>query len=237
MVTNYLNEAYGLGQTLDLRNTFTFAPNFDLSRNRGLPAFDANPFAAELPAVFVTHLAPDASLFGAAPVLFLLRDPREVMVSGFHHEVRHKKHFSGPMAEFLDKGEYGLAAYIAYHNVWADALRPERDLVLTYRELSDDAGAALRRIVARRGWREDAAAVEKAVALSAFDRMREAETETGIPDHAYDRGDENSRRMRRGEAGAYREELSEAEIALINDRLRRNLSSAAWKMVEGTGDF
>ncbi len=237
MISNYLNEAYGLGRTIDLQNTFAFAPNFDLSRKRGLPAFDGNPSAAGLPAVFVTHLSHDASLFGDAPVIFLLRDPREVMVSGYHHAVRHKKNFSGGVSDFIDRGDYGLRAYIGYHNAWAAALRSDRDLVLTYRELSDDAGATLQKIIARRGWRMDAESVAKAVELSAFERMRQAEAETGIPDHDYDRSDEDSRRMRRGEAGAFREDLTDAEIDQINQRLYRDLNDAARRLVEKAGDF
>ena len=52
----------------------------------------------------------------------MIRDPRDVIVSAYFAETRHKHRFSGGMSTFLQDYKLGNSALVRYLNGWADAL-------------------------------------------------------------------------------------------------------------------
>ena len=223
VLSHYLDEVHALGADIDLQTTFSLVPNFDGDPVRGIPAFRAGPASGRAPMVLVSHLRPSRPLFRDRPVIFMTRDPRDVVVSAFYHATEHKKRFAGTMEAFLAHPELGLPAFVAYHGRWGAALLQRPHVVVTYEALTAESVATVRRIVDFLGWPVDVAAIEKAVAMSSFDRMRRAEMRSGVPGHAYDRGNEEALRVRKGRIGGFRDDLSDAQARLVLDRVSAGL--------------
>ena len=234
ILSNYLTDVHKLDTSIDLHTTFSVTPNLDRDPLRGLPAFKYEQYRPALPKIAVSHLAYDARLFQKKPIIFMVRDPRDVLVSSYFHATRHKHRFSGDIGTFLADREQGAADVIRYLNGWAEGLARHPHFVLSYEALSADpegmTAAALRFLKCP----VDAAAVRSAVEASRFEAMREIEKSDGIPGHEYDRSDDESLRMRRGVAGGFADYLSPSEVYWIEKTCATGLTPAARALVAMT---
>ncbi|RPF71166.1 sulfotransferase domain-containing protein [Aurantiacibacter spongiae] len=225
LLSCYFAETAGLGFAPDLTTTFRVLPNFDRDPVRGLTAF-VGPRPG-LPLIAVSHLPYRERLFADAPVIFLVRDPRDVIVSAYFHATRHKHTFEGPIDGFLDDSQYGLPALIAYLNGWAEGLAGRRSLTVTYERMQDDPHAEISRIIRFLGHEVDEGALTRAIDAAAFDRMQKTERKSGIPGHDYDRSDRNSLRMRKGRAHAFADTLSDGQADVVLARCEAELTRDA----------
>jgi alcohol sulfotransferase len=213
---------------------FGVLPNDDLSAERGLPAFGFGDRPG-MPLVVVSHARYRRRWFKSKPVVFLLRDPRDLMVSAYFHQTGHKHRFAGGLPEFLRDPELGLADYIDYLNGWAGALSAHRHLVIGYEQLSSDPEAGSAAVLGFLGVPVERALVQRAVAASRFEAMQALERETGIPAHRYDRNDPNSLRMRRGKVGGFADYLSADDTDYVESTLAARLSNEARDLLRQAG--
>ncbi len=227
-LSHYLNAQYGAGLSVDMESTFSLVPNFDGDPVRGLPAFRRLRAAREdLPLLAVTHLGYRKSRFAGVPVVFMVRDPRDMMVSAYFHATRHKHNFDGDIGAFLASEDLGVPRLLRYYRGWGEGLSHSPHLVLRYEDMKADTAGALREVIGFLCWPVDEARIAQAVEASAFDRMREQELRTGLPGHSYDRSEESSLRTRKGRVGGFTSDLSPEQADGILEALRAGLSEAA----------
>lgn len=231
LLSCYLAESASLGFEPDLTSTFRVLPNFDHDPVRGITAFVGRDRDLDLPLVLVSHLPYRKQLFLDRPALFLVRDPRDVIVSAYFHATRHKKSFSGDIASFLDEPRYGLGALISYLNGWADGLKDRRHHIISYERMLSDPVTAVSAILSFLTVKVQPDILDRAIASARFDKMRERERDGGIPGHDYDRSDDQSMRMRNGQAGTFGQWLNEAQADHILERCRRELSPAGRALI------
>lgn len=234
ILANYLNERFDLGLRVDLQNMFKVLPNDGLSAERGLPAFSFRDRPG-MPLVVVSHARYQPWLFKGRSVIFLLRDPRDLMVSAYFHQTGHKHRFAGSLSEFLRDPELGLVDYIGYLNSWATALGAHRHLVIGYEQLSSDPEAASEAVLGFLGVPVERALVQQAVVAGRFEAMQALERETGIPAHDYDRNDPNSLRMRRGKVGGFADYLNAEDTDYVGSTLAARLSNEAQELLRQVG--
>lgn len=220
---------------VDLFSMFGIVPNFDLDPARGIPAFRHQAQRPQLPLILVTHHHYRRSLFLRRPVIFMVRDPRDVIVSAFFHATRHKHRFSGTVDAFIADKAQGLPALINYLNGWGEGLKGRASVVLSYEELTRDTVGASARIIEFLGYAPADTALKKAVAAARFEAMRELELQGGLPAHDYDRDDAESLRMRRGKVGGFEDYLSNAQIERIQESCEKELVPSAKWIVARTG--
>ncbi|MBK5265394.1 MAG: sulfotransferase domain-containing protein [Alphaproteobacteria bacterium] len=235
LLSNYFADIAGRDLKPDLTTTFQMLPNFDLDPVRGLPAFALQDQWPKLPLLAVSHRTYDERLFQDRPVIFMIRDPRDVMVSAYFHAVRHKQQFNGPIGTFLNVANYGLPAFVAYLNGWALGLAHRPHIILSYERLSAETAAAVTELLMFLNIEVRPDALDKAIEAARFDQMQAMEQKEGIPGHAYDRSDIQSLRMRSGKIGQYAEYLSPEEAALIIRRCQRALVPAARELFIHSG--
>lgn len=230
-LSNYFAESLRLPIEPDLQTTFQILPNFDRDPVRGIPAFRFGKNRPDLPLVLVSHRSYDRSLIADRPVIFLVRDPRDVVVSAYFHATRHKHRYAGTIGDFIEDDAQGLGSYIRYLNGWAAGLRNGRSHVTSYERMSADPAAELRQILLFLERPVDEAALAYAVEKSSFGAMRSKEKQTGIPGHQYDLKDQESLRMRRGKPGGFTDYLSEGEVARVLERCRAELTPQARELL------
>lgn len=220
---------------VDTETMFAFAPNFDLDPTRGVPAFIRRAETVSIPLILSTHSRFATGIPPHLPILFVVRDPRDVLTSDFHHVTRHKQSFSGDMDAFLANNDQGLPEYIRYMNIWGRELRRRRHYLLSYENLVADAVSEMAGALEFMEQPVDRAALEQAVELSAFDKLRALELAKSIPGHAYDKSDPSALRMRRGQVGSFRDELSGTQRRLIEETCTSQLNETAADLLSHYG--
>jgi hypothetical protein len=164
-------------------------------------------------------------------VLFLARDPRDLLVSLYHHESNRRPALGmagGPSAsavsELIDRHEGGLASLVYFYNLWA---APSGIDVahLFYEDLHKDAAGVCRRAFDHMGLTAvSPSSIRYGIEQSRFDRMKQREAEGAVRNTALRRADASnpdSFKVRQGKVGSYRDHFSPAEIGRIEARLRQ----------------
>jgi len=220
----YFADALKLGIEPDLRSTFSIIPNLDNDPIRGIPAFRFEGRRPALPLILVSHQPSGQLLAQMTPIIFIVRDPRDIIVSSYFHATRHKHRFEGGMDDFI---EMELGNIISYFNEWTGKLEHHPHHLTSYERLSADLTAELRGALSFLAIPIDEQALRRAVLKSGFSEMQAAERSTGIPGHSYEREDNESLRMRKGKAGGYRDYLSPEQEIDIVERCRDALTARA----------
>jgi hypothetical protein len=231
ILANYLNITHDLGLHLDLSNMFAVIPNHALDSRRGFDAWRTTGGQHGIPLVVASHEPYSRYHFWRRPVIFVVRDVRDVMVSAYFHYTRHKRKFEGQVSDFIRDPVYGLESYIRYFNGWAEGLSHHSSFVISYEGLKANPRDITAKCLEFLGWAVDDEVLERAVAASTFDAMRALELATGIPDHDYDRSDRDSLRVRRGKVGDYRTVLSADDVAWIQKLCATELRPAALSLL------
>lgn len=235
LLSCYFAESAELGFQPDLTTMFQVLPNFDLDPVRGIRAFAGEARRNHMPLVFVSHLKYNSELFRDRPVVLLVRDPRDVMVSAYFHATRHKKVFSGGIGMFLDDPTFGLPALTRFLNSWAEGLAGRRHILISYEDMLREPASTVPAILDFLGADFHQDVMHKAIASAQFDRMRAKERAQGIPGHNYDRSDILSLRMRSGKAGGFHEWLSTEQSAWIIEQCQKHLTPPARALLVQTG--
>lgn len=174
-------------------------------------------------------------------VIFLTRDPRDVIVSSYFEMSRRGEIFGanpyeqrqavykGSLSDFIHRDIGGFDTIIRFYNIWAqNRTVPKGFLLVRYEDMKADAHKELRRTLDFLGLqdiRDDE--IADAVAFASFDHMRQMEQDgyfqSAILKPA-DKKDNTSYKTRKGKIGGYREHLNDLEIAELNVKIQQDLS-------------
>jgi hypothetical protein len=154
-------------------------------------------------------------------VIFLVRDPRDVIVSLYFQRSRrvglqNQTPVDEPIASFVRQRRGGLESVVEFYRVWLEQRsRAQEFLLIRYEDLHRDPHAELRRVMEFIGVADVATeTLGAAVAESRFDSMRKLEASGAIAAEALTpgaAGDVDSYKTRRGEVGGYRDYLTELD--------------------------
>ena len=175
-------------------------------------------------------------------VIFLVRDPRDVIVSSYFemknrgdlfgnnpYEKR-KSVFEGSLSEFINRTEGGFDTILRYYNIWATNRQIPKDFLLVrYEDLKTNTCGELRRVLDFLGLPSvPEEIITDAVKYASFDNMRRMETDgkfqSGILNPA-DKADIETFKTRKGKVRGYLDYLSKEEITNLNQRLQDQLSN------------
>ena len=233
-LSSYFADAFDLGIEPDLRSTFSIVPNLDHDPVRGIPTFQFSSRRPQLPLIFASHQPSTEQLAKMTPIVFVVRDPRDIIVSAYFHASRHKRRFAGDIDTFI---ENELQNLISYFNQWADTLEHRAHHVTSYERFSADAALELRRILVFLGIQVDDLALQRAVQRSRFSEMQSEERRTGLPGHHYDIADDESLRVRKGRVGGYKDYLSPEQERHIVTRCGEGLTASALRLLADFSAF
>ncbi len=192
----------------------------------------------DIPRIRVTHehahraevIAAGKQQFRDKTVVFLVRDPRDVVVSMYFEASRRSTLFQGTIGEFIRQPVGGLDAIVDYYNVWAKAADvPRRFHLVRYEDLHRTPATVLAGVLEAMQLPVSPAAIDAAIGFSKFDNMRKLETANAFgsdrlkPANA---GDAESFKTRKGKIGGYREYFSAADLEYVNARIATRLSDA-----------
>lgn len=175
-----------------------------------------------------TELTPDKSQFADANVVLLVRDPRDVVVSGFHQASKRTGVFSGTLAEFIRSENHGVVKVVAFYRCWFQSLSsPKTMLVVRYEDLRKAPEIELQKILAHFGAADlESSRISDTVQGFQFDLMRKMEAD-GTLAAKYgniltpkDPEDPSSYKVRKGKVGGYSDEMSSEDVSYCSDVMR-----------------
>jgi alcohol sulfotransferase len=161
------------------------------------------------------------------PTILIVRDPRDVVVSHYHHlrAVGGVLDPSLSLGEFVH-GRWGIERIVRFMNMWAPAMQtghPHFHLC-TFESLKRDTVGTFSAAMAFLGTNVDSAAVARAVDESSFDRLRDRERLNRS--YAGASLETDAFRFRRGAVGGHTSELSAADAAYLNQVVSAQLDPA-----------
>ncbi len=150
-------------------------------------------------------------------IVYLERDPRDVMVSLFHQvtgRFRDFFHYDGDLSDMLRDEYFGAVNLARFRAMWAEILTQRPYLHLRYEDVHADPEAALGKLVDYCGFRISAARIRDAVEAGRIDNMRRVEEQAGFSE-PWLRPRNGHTKVRRGVVGGHADELSPDDLTYL----------------------
>lgn len=186
-----------------------------------------------------------------AKVIFLVRDPRDVVVSAYFERKKRAalwdddlkmlstlgseiyaeriKPFQGNLSTFLYDDVGSLKTCIRFYNIWADNRTIPKDFLLVrFEDLHEDPQRELLRVLSFMGVSgKDSEIISEAIRFTSFENMRRMEIEDVFKSRNLqpaDIGDEESFKTRKGEVGGYTDYFSKDKVDFMDQYVAHELS-------------
>jgi hypothetical protein len=162
-------------------------------------------------------------------IIFLTRDPRDVVVS-YYHQLNERRPYFGPdsfadvqamsMSDFIRHDLYGVEWIVTYMNTWYAVRNQFADfLLLRYEDMHQKPDEAFQSVLRFIGEDVDGSILSKAIERSSFTNMRKVEKSGEVDDarlQPADTDNPDSYKVRKGKVGGYKEELSNDDIEYVD---------------------
>lgn len=161
-------------------------------------------------------------------VVFLARDARDVLVSGYFEATRRSflfdgrpVEFDGSLSEFIRSPVFGVRKLAVFYDIWArNQTTPRRFLLIHYEQLHAQPENVLCAVLKFLGAQAVSQQhIAEAVAYAQFENLRALERANVFSDPRLQPGDPadpESYKVRRGRVAGYLDYLPEADIAYID---------------------
>ena len=165
----------------------------------------------------------DIFRYRRANVLFLVRDPRDVIVSHFHQITKRSKNpfvFSS-ISDFIKDDILGFKRIIYFYNLWFKSRNvPKEFHLIKYEDLLENGVSELERICRLIGIDCDKDIIEEIYSESSASKMRKKEINNEL-EGFNDFGKEiNQLKVRSAQVGGYLEELNQDDINYCNTEMK-----------------
>lgn len=162
-------------------------------------------------------------------VILMIRDPRDVVVSGYFQATKREKIYSRDISHFIRDSRHGIEKIIRYNNLWLGAAENMQNiLVVRYEDCHVDAAKQLKRIVQLLG-RDNLSddTIDAAVEFAKFENMRRREAQGAFEEQygaaltATESTDPESYKTRRGKVGGFADYLSQSDVDFCSEVMVR----------------
>lgn len=167
----------------------------------------------------------NSSLWHRKNNLLLVRDPRAILVSGFHHMKWRSKRFDGTLSEYIRHPHMGiekiLVAYCRWHE---NSKKSKKFMVQSYEGMHANRRVALCNALEFLGVtkiNEDA--LEQTLMLTTFDNLKKLEQEGYFQHNSMQSGkaDANGQKVREGKIDGFKTYLSLDDLEFIQQAIDR----------------
>ncbi len=202
-------------QAVNLRNSIDYVPDVNklYVKKKGMLQGTLDDYAVmPSPRFFKAH-----ALYGRdlPKVVYLLRDPRDVMVSYWHYDRLINPAAAPSLAAFVARDDHWPCYWDAHVADWLLPGQHPRLLVVRYEEMHRDAKEVLQRVLDFADVSYTPAKIERAVAASRFEAMQSFEDQNGAAEAV---ADPKERFVRRGRAGGWRDELDPETLRVLEHK-------------------
>ena len=171
---------------------------------------------------------PDSKFMGK-PVIFIIRDPRDILISSYMHLRYRERLYKDSLAAFVRDDYVGIDKIINFMNVWDSFLEGHSQAtIISYEDMLNDPVASLTVFLHGIGIMDVSdEAVNNAVDFGRFENMKKLESsgEAKIPWlRPGNKKDPRTFKTREGRSGTYKEHLSIEDLEYVNSRIKNKLA-------------
>jgi len=162
-------------------------------------------------------------IYRRGKVLFLVRDPRDVVVSHFHQVTKRAKNpfVFNSISDFVKDDILGFKRIIQYYNLWYYQKDVPKDfLLIKYEDLLSHGVETLSEINKFFNIDISKDKVKKIYSESTADKMRKKEKENKLDGFVSFGKDSNNLKVRNAKIGGFINELSEEDILFCNKEMK-----------------
>ncbi len=188
------------------------------------------------------ELAESKKKYAGKKVIFLARDPRDVLVSSYFHRRKSVVYtkpplfgaktrkapvaFEGELSDFIHTDAGGFDTLLRFYNIWAKNRHVPKDFLLVrYEDMHADPQKQLARIMQFIGMPDvSTEVIDEAVRYASFDNMRNMEKADRFKVRPAEVTDESSFKVRRGKVKGYIDYLKPEEVELLNRKMASTLT-------------
>lgn len=164
------------------------------------------------PRIFSVHAPYDPNL---PKVIYLVRDPRDVMVSYYYYHRRIYPDFDMSIEQFIINNRMRPCDWGVHVTGWLAQAERDRLLLVRYEDLRKDGYYWFRKISEFCGLDVTEEELKRAMENSSFENMRRQEERFGFSGAT---GDNSIPFMRKGKAGSWQDELDPELVQIIEKR-------------------
>ncbi len=166
-----------------------------------------------------------APLYSNKSVIFLVRDPRDVLVSRYFHQVNREKNFEGSISEFIRHPLWGTTRLLDFYARWSTYQSQfDRFHLVRYEDLHADTVGELENIFSFIDYPVPPSAISQAVEFAQIENLRKLSANNLTKVHRLapaDKDNPESYKIRKGKVGGYVDYLNDDDIAYINLEMTR----------------
>lgn len=171
---------------------------------------------------------PNTNIFKNRNIVFLIRDPKDIIVSYYYQRTIRKQLFSGTISEFIRDKNTGIAKVVNYHNI-IDGYRDtfSKYILLKYEDMCNDLPKQICRLLNYFDLKISSKTIEDVSDWVTFSKMQNRErlgvsSKSGLM--AIDPDNINSYKVRKGLIGGYKHELCLKDQFYVEDYVKKNLN-------------
>ena len=167
--------------------------------------------------------------------VLLFRNPKDIIVSHYHHCKSREKIFNGSINEFIRDYEFGISSIVHFMNeIWERYGNCKNSIIMSYEGLHKDVYGEVSKLIVFLGLRVDDGNIKNAIKFSEFKKMQRMERTGEFGDWRLKTG--NTDRMetfkvRKGIVGGYKEELGRKEIEYLDYEIEKSLNGEIKKFL------
>ena len=221
MMAHALSDEYSLDLDINLNNVYSVIPNQESETITGQPAF---LYEGVIPKIEMTHKPYKEDAFSNTNMVFMTRDPRDILVSHWLHDSLQVKLFESGLSEYVRDPQRGINAFLSHLESWSTHI--SADQVVSYEGMRKSPERVVTTIFKQLGVQVSNDSIGRAVSKSEISRMRRIEIASGIAGHNYDRSNPEARRVRNGKVGGFVEYLNRDDLTYIDDSISNASESA-----------
>ncbi|MDO0978133.1 sulfotransferase domain-containing protein [Mycolicibacterium frederiksbergense] len=218
LLSNYIQLSLGNNIPVNFQTVYSTVPNRETpAHGRGISNSQNIPYDLR---IAMDHQSFELNEFAGQKIVLLVRDPRDILVSHWHHAMNHysnNRHVS--MSSFIRDENTGIHSLLRYMKSWRVAIHSNEVLPITYEKLHRDTCASLSTMLSHFEIADHEVNRRTAISQSTFEKMQRSERRSGIRGIAYDYHNVNARRVRAGIVGGYRVAMDPSMQAYVQSAI------------------
>ena len=169
----------------------------------------------------------DLEKFGDKKIVFLIRDPRDVLVSSWYHLKYRENIYQKDLSSFIREPLTGIDKVIRFFNQWiAQKDHFKNFIYLAYEDFHKDPYKTFYQLFDFMGLEINEDHLKKAVEGGDFNAMKKMESSGNLKEPWMKPGQKNikhSMKIRKGKTGSYKQEMNTKDIEYVNKRMQKQL--------------